>query len=1338
MEEYKLDDKELAALEKLYDFPARSGRASTQVRAVNIIDTLSQMARTPEARRLAQAPERPPPAKQPPKQAPKQSPAAKQSAKPPTKRTSGGGGGGGRSEGDGPPPAPTLDREAIIARLLAEAARSPPPPIPSRRPDLSVLNIRAESANNAAVRGKLPTPPAGGGGGGGGSGGRQRDDLLDDLYGRIKGGRRPPELRRTPDWIRTIFDVARGGDISELRSSLSDMEPTLIRNLSDHHGNNLAHVLAACGHVQALAWLVGTCGHVLSEALADENKHGLTPSVAAVRCGKLDVIQWMVENTVIRERLFTREGERSLLHAAAKYGQVEITSWCADQLLREGQGMDLADHHGDTPLHLAAKTGNTAVAQKLLERNASVTARNDMSLKPFELAVHHGHSACAEYLLTYEALGDLAVDFTSLEAEAGRLQHENADYKNNFREVLSVSRKLLREREDMCKDLSRLHESTLELHDRLLGQLQQLSAENRQLRRRLQEPADEPADQLDESAELANTLHVRWQHCQRAWFSAPLADTQHRLLMAEQAWKRLRASRKDNVSSMTSAQEIVRNKIGDLRAQSAQTRYLDPAALSSSENSLVDSELYQQISPRSVVRPAASDIYGAAKSLDGSDLCAPGASPARTNGRRRASRDALEAGFLSEHDNSDIYGRGASGGRRRPARVPRPARERRGKSVEKMERLSVSVTGGGGSGGGGAQSNAPGLARNLDLSKSLDFSDSVLSGTDEVHNSTFSARPRGGGGGGSGGDGEGGTPDRAAAQDELRRQLRGLALVSDSGSASVLEVIEPAGSEAGSTVDLVQREIEAQRRARQVRSRDSSRSRDRRQEPAASEAAKQLDQVRMRRNTTTEDDSDFLGLRTSKPHRSRPAASEAARAGSVVSGVSGVSAGQPGSTGGVGEVAVRRARGAESGSGWRSDGGASLASLVLSEPDILQGTRHTLERPEEPAISPAPRTEPVSDHPADETADELERPLFELDGRAGALPDAGAGKRRGFLQKFAMRTRWNSRKKERAWRPGGGEISGDEFREMYQQEGRDLSVSSQDLSASEASSLEEKKRTSLGEVGSLSEASDAEHRSKRASVASKRESDSAEAETALKEPAAKPSAAAVVVEKRTAPPSALPAAESAADKPAPPPKPKIAAKPSTLPRRAPATAAEHLTEEVPRPASSASRPDSSASSFPPYKGFALSGGASSLSAELLPAAEGGAAGRHSPAPSEASKTESALSPPSHASDVSKTESTRHLNQLDKIEELRAESVQKLTADVEEAAGPAPAEETRLPPPAAPQPVAPKLKRGVEKKLRRRRDDRPWYEVSDDESDLLHAGRYQPVQRSSSDEDAQLI
>lgn len=46
----------------------------------------------------------------------------------------------------------------------------------------------------------------------------------------------------------------------------------------------------------------------------------------------------------------------------------------------------------------------------------------------------------------------------------------------------------------------------------------------------------------------------------------------------------------------------------------------------------------------------------------------------------------------------------------------------------------------------------------------------------------------------------------------------------------------------------------------------------------------------------------------------------------------------------------------------------------------------------------------------------------------------------------------------------------------------------------------------------------------------------------------------------------------------------------------------------------------------------------------------GSGERLSPAPSDLSKTESALSPPSHASDLSKTESMRHLRQLARIEE----------------------------------------------------------------------------------------
>ena len=38
--------------------------------------------------------------------------------------------------------------------------------------------------------------------------------------------------------------------------------------------------------------------------------------------GQIECVKWLVKNTCIREKLGGRDGERSLLHAAAKYGKV--------------------------------------------------------------------------------------------------------------------------------------------------------------------------------------------------------------------------------------------------------------------------------------------------------------------------------------------------------------------------------------------------------------------------------------------------------------------------------------------------------------------------------------------------------------------------------------------------------------------------------------------------------------------------------------------------------------------------------------------------------------------------------------------------------------------------------------------------------------------------------------------------------------------------------------------------------------------------------------------------------------------------------------------------------
>lgn len=99
-----------------------------------------------------------------------------------------------------------------------------------------------------------------------------------------------------------------------------------MRNLSDHRGNNLLHVLAGSGNADALAWLCSSFGPEMQDALLDENKRGLTPVVAAIQGGRLEALQFLVDHTSARDRLAPVDGDRCLLHIAAKYGKVRPIS----------------------------------------------------------------------------------------------------------------------------------------------------------------------------------------------------------------------------------------------------------------------------------------------------------------------------------------------------------------------------------------------------------------------------------------------------------------------------------------------------------------------------------------------------------------------------------------------------------------------------------------------------------------------------------------------------------------------------------------------------------------------------------------------------------------------------------------------------------------------------------------------------------------------------------------------------------------------------------------------------------------------------------------------------
>lgn len=154
------------------------------------------------------------------------------------------------------------------------------------------------------------------------------------------------------------------------------------------------------------------------------------------------------------------------------------------------------------------------------------------------MALAAGHSGVQHYLNLYEASLCVAADLSVVQNNFEALRVENTELKGYFRDVLGIGKRLAKERDEMCREAVGRTPKGVGAHEAATLALAQLQQENRALRQQL---GVEPATQAEEAA-VAAAVQALAQPLSGPWKGlvvSGLADMEHRLLVAEEAWRKL-------------------------------------------------------------------------------------------------------------------------------------------------------------------------------------------------------------------------------------------------------------------------------------------------------------------------------------------------------------------------------------------------------------------------------------------------------------------------------------------------------------------------------------------------------------------------------------------------------------------------------------------------------------------------------------------------------------------------------------------------------------------------------------------------------------------------------
>ncbi|WP_179947520.1 ankyrin repeat domain-containing protein, partial [Wolbachia endosymbiont of Cylisticus convexus] len=92
------------------------------------------------------------------------------------------------------------------------------------------------------------------------------------------------------------------------------------------------------------------------------------------------------------------------LHLAARSGYLNVV----EKLIEKGANVNAKNSNGKTPLHYAAEKGYLNVVEKLIEKGAYFDAENNKQQKPLDISRVNSYSEISKFLSNIEELFNVA------------------------------------------------------------------------------------------------------------------------------------------------------------------------------------------------------------------------------------------------------------------------------------------------------------------------------------------------------------------------------------------------------------------------------------------------------------------------------------------------------------------------------------------------------------------------------------------------------------------------------------------------------------------------------------------------------------------------------------------------------------------------------------------------------------------------------------------------------------------------------------------------------------------------------------------------------------------